>query len=63
MRQKRIHRCGNFVDQQAPLECLRTLLEDYVHRVHSNRRREETVTVNTVKIFQNEPDRLRRAAG
>nr|CCA17024.1 AlNc14C29G2745 [Albugo laibachii Nc14] len=39
------------------------LLEDHVHRVHSNRRREETVTLTAMKICKTEPDRLRGVAG
>ena len=45
------------------LACRILLLKDHVHRVHSNRRREETVTLTTVKICKTESDRLRGVAG
>lgn len=38
-------------------------MEDHVHRVHSNRRRAETVTLTTVKNCKKEPDRLLGVAG
>lgn len=40
-----------------------TMLEDHVHRVHSNRRRQETVTLAAMKIYKKESDQLRGCRG